>query len=279
MKPQISIIIRTHNRPTLLRQALESVANQTLKNDVEVIVVEDGPAASQAVIEQFSRLLQIKHVATMTHVGRTKAANIGLEISSGQYINFLDDDDVLLPHHIETMLQGFHENPKAAAVHAAAVERKISIVSLDPLEYKIRREYVKHNQPLTNGILFHQNMFPIQAVMFKRQLYEIYGGMDEQLDLLEDWDLWIKYSLHGQFHYIDSITSIYHIPSTMKNERERENRLFQQEKILKEKYKEHIKLHPHQKEALVKKLSRFYKSNGLWNTLRKIAEVVGKKLH
>lgn len=44
-------------------------------------------------------------------------------------------------------------------------------------------------------------MFPIQAVMFRRKLYEMYGGMDERFHLLEDWELWIRYSIESEFYF------------------------------------------------------------------------------
>ena len=48
--------------------------------------------------------------------------------------------------------------------------------------------------------------------MFSKTLFEQYGGLDENLQVLEDWDLWVRYSSHCNFLYVPEITSIYHTP-------------------------------------------------------------------
>lgn len=66
------------------------------------------------------------------------------------------------------------------------------------------------------------NLFPIQSVMFDRTLFEQYGGFDETLDVLEDWDLWLRYSMHCDFLRISAITSVYYTPFKSKKKQKRE---------------------------------------------------------
>lgn len=256
----VTVIIRTHNRPELLRRALDSVQNQTRKPD-EVVVVEDGPANSIDIINEFNKNLHIVYHATYKHVGRVRAANIGLELARGKYINFLDDDDLFLPHHIEVMFQVIQKE-NADCVHSPAIERKMLKNS--------HVDVIKYNEAFDKELIFYQNLFPIQAVMFKRELYEKYGGMDPSLELLEDWDLWIRYGMYAKFHYIDQVCSIYHVPADSQTYNKRIKKLKEYEKIIWVKYRSYMTQNNYKVPGKTKRLLRYVKKNGIIKTINKI---------
>lgn len=236
--PLVSIIIRTCNRPTLLKQALESVEGQTFK-DYEVIIVEDGGSSAKHIIIKFPQM-PIKYLQTDRQVGRTVAANKGLELACGQLINFLDDDDILLPNHLEALTNSYKKNPDYDLFHALALERQVNYISFDPLKYSVENEILRAGGTFQPELLLYKNMFPIQAVLFKRSLYINYGGLDENLIFLEDWDLWIKYSFVGRYLFVDQLTSIYHTPGNAKLNKERRRKLAEYEKVIFHKYKEFV---------------------------------------
>ncbi|GIP42109.1 hypothetical protein J45TS6_05680 [Paenibacillus sp. J45TS6] len=238
-QPFVSIIIRTCQRSEFLERALISIDKQSVK-DFEVIIVEDGQGDSEEMVQVFSHL-PIKYYSTGKKVGRTKAANIGMGLSNGEYINFLDDDDLLLHNHIELFKQNAIDNPNYAVLHAASLERRVRYLSSSPLIMDVLLERVRYNTPLDKELIFFQNMFPIQAVMFKRSLSEEHGGMDETLDCLEDWDLWIRFSLNAEFKYFDIVTSVYHIPGKKFLFLRRKLLLKQFEKKIQNKYIDYIK--------------------------------------
>ncbi|MFV8572397.1 glycosyltransferase family 2 protein [Marinobacter sp. SBS5] len=99
--PKLSIIIPTHNRPDRLIKAVESATNQSYA-DLEIIVVDDGscPAANCAQLDSRVSLLRHEHAR-----GVSAARNTGLARAAGEYIAFLDDDDVLLPGYAEAMIE------------------------------------------------------------------------------------------------------------------------------------------------------------------------------
>ncbi|MFD3271634.1 glycosyltransferase [Paenibacillus dendritiformis] len=238
-KPLVSIIIRTCNRPMLLEQALESLNHQYYRN-FEVIVVEDGSTSAELVINNFSDL-KLFYYSTSKPVGRTTVANIGLRLTNGQLVNFLDDDDLFLPNHIEKLVGAYLENPEYDLFHSASLERQIVYTTFNPLKYIIKKE-IKHAADITStDILLYKNMFPIQSVLFKKELYNKYGGLDENLTLLEDWDLWIKYSYHGRFLPVYEITSIFHTPFNKKEKKIRENKHRNSVDIIFDKYSERYK--------------------------------------
>ena len=212
---KVSVIIRTCNRPQILKRALSSVKNQSYSN-IETIVVEDGIALSEKMItEEFADLHIIYH-ATGEKKGRTVVGNIGLGMSSGEYINFLDDDDILYSNHIETLIKEL-EIRDAVAAYGIAEEGQIIRSKVNAACFKEKRTIVRYKQPFNRLLLYSFNYLPIQSVLFSRKLYEKMGGFDESLDILEDWELWVRYSTLGNFVFKPEITSKYYVPFRGKN--------------------------------------------------------------
>lgn len=219
--PLVSILIRTCGRPSVLREALISVRNQTYSN-IEVIVVEDGPAISESLILKEFADLNIVYKATHDRVGRCVVGNIAMETASGKYFNFLDDDDLLYADHVEVLISQLQKNPDKKAAYSISFEVPTEITSRDPYQYKELFHNVQHRQPFNRLVLMHHNYFPIQTVLFSREIYDDLGGIDVELEVLEDWDLWLKYALKYDFLYVEKLTSLYRIPSSVVSSTERQ---------------------------------------------------------
>ncbi|OBZ13450.1 glycosyltransferase family 2 protein [Bacillus sp. FJAT-26390] len=219
--PLVSILIRTCGRPAMLREALQSVRNQTYSN-IEVVIVEDGAAISKALIEEEFDDLNIVYHATGDKVGRCIVGNIAMEKASGVYLNFLDDDDVLYADHIEVLCTQLVNNPDKKAAYAHAFETPIKVISKDPYNYEELFHNVQHRQPFNRLVLLHHNYFPIQSVLFSKELYNELGGIDPELEVLEDWDLWLKYALNYDFIYLDKVTSVYRVPAEVQHHHSRQ---------------------------------------------------------
>ena len=114
----VSIVIRTCGRPHILRGALESVRNQNYKN-IEVIVAEDGENTAQNMVEKEFSDLNIRYTNTGARRGRTVVGNLALAMATGDYLNFLVDDDLLFPEHVETLLHEIHKSKNLAAYSVA----------------------------------------------------------------------------------------------------------------------------------------------------------------
>ena len=71
----------------------------------------------------------------------------------------------------------------------------------------------RHRQPFDRLTLWHHNFLPIQAVLFHRSLYERHGGFAEDMDQLEDWNLWTRYTLEDDFVLVEKTTSKYRVPA------------------------------------------------------------------
>jgi GT2 family glycosyltransferase len=232
--PLVTIIVRTLNRPSYLRDALKSIINQTYR-PIEIIVVEDGPATSDAVIQEFTGIsgVTINYLPFGQNRGRSKAGNEGLRIAKGEFINFLDDDDLLYPDHIEVLVQALLKHKlEYKAAYSAAFNVK-SIYTKNCIQ---RQEFSHQFFPFSVDELKIRNLFPIQAVLFHRSLWESAGGLDTSIEYLEDWDLWLKYSQHTSYLAVDKTTSEFRIPIDPVTNDQRQLKLDQAYSYVRRKY-------------------------------------------
>ena len=218
--PLVSIIIRTCQRPNVLRRALDSIRKQKYQN-IQVVIVEDGENVSEGFIRREYSDLNYLYQATKVKVGRCVAGNKAMEMATGEYFNFLDDDDELFPEHIETLLGELVMQKNKLVAYSVAEEQQIDIISKEPYEIKIKKKHIRYKQPFNRMLLYTFNYLPIQCVMFHRSLYEELGGFDEKLEALEDWDLWVRYSTYTDYHYVNQVTSCYRVPYKVKDKKAR----------------------------------------------------------
>ncbi len=236
--PKVSVIVRTCGRPAILRETLISLRNQTYP-EIEIVVAEDGPDISgQMIKEEFSDL-NIVYFATGEKAGRSRTGNLAMEKATGRYLNFLDDDDLFFADHIEVLVSQLIKGDNRAA-YAFAFETPVEIHSRDPYEYTVKQYREVHKHEFDKVVLCHHNYIPIQSIMFEKSLFEEYGGLDESLDALEDWDLWVRYSLHTDFTCVKKTTSIYRVPFNRKINAERQKALDEALVLVRNKHKEYI---------------------------------------
>jgi len=114
MRPLVSVIIPTYNRDELLRRAMESVLNQTF-DDFELIVVDGAKSdETKGLVKSFGDK-RLRYVPQKGK-GIANARNIGIKKARGEFIAFLDDDDIWKPEKLERQIQGFKELPESYGV-------------------------------------------------------------------------------------------------------------------------------------------------------------------
>jgi GT2 family glycosyltransferase len=234
-RPLVSVIVRTHSRPAVLRETLISLRNQTYDN-IEIVVVEDGAPTAQEMIQTEFDDLNIVYHATGENVGRSNAGNLAMEMSAGKYLNFLDDDDLFFADHVEVLVKYLLDSGLKAA-YSLSNETAIVVKSKDPYEYQILAEEEKYHQKFVRLLLLRSNYIPIQSQMFARELFEKFGGLDAELDLLEDWDLWVRYALTEDFGFVEKTTSVYRVPGDEEGVKERYEILLSVFEAVKKKHK------------------------------------------
>ena len=254
--PLVSILVRTCGRPHVLRETLKSIQNQTYEN-FEVIVVEDGKNISEEMILKEFSSLNIRYFSTGVKVGRSKAGNLAMSKAKGKYLNFLDDDDLFFADHIEVLVGSILNSDKKVA-YATAFETPIEILNENPYQYKIKGYVKRYIQDYDDRQLCHHNYIPIQCVLFEKELFEKYGGLDENLDALEDWDLWVRYSLYTDFAFVYKTTSIYRVPHNKMKKLSRQKNLDDALIKVREKHKSYMRT----KTMSVYDIAMEYENNG-----------------
>lgn len=207
--PEITVVVRTYRRPETLHLTLESLRHQTYRR-FRVIVVEDGeqPAAQQ-VAQEAAGWFPLEYLAANSRWGRCRAGNEGVARAQTEHVCFLDDDDYFFADHLEVMARAIEEHPDAGLWCARAVEARCSDGQrMQPVSKRNIGKEELHPVDFFSG-----NPVPIQAVVFRKALYLEVGGLDPELDALEDWDLWMRMVCRASVFGVDKATSIFRVPA------------------------------------------------------------------
>jgi glycosyltransferase involved in cell wall biosynthesis len=205
-EPLVSIIVRTKDRPKLLKKALQSVVAQTYR-PLEVILVNDGGCDLE--VEELRAILgdvTLNYQRLENNMGRAHAGNVGIENTKGKYVGFLDDDDVFYEKHIET-LEGFLINSDAKVAYTDAYMVR-DVPAKDG--YQSVSKEVVYDRNFHKDLLLFQNYIPLLSLLIEKELL-LKETFDVAFDLFEDWDLLIRLSRQVSFHRIPEVTAEYHI--------------------------------------------------------------------
>ena len=208
----ITVIVRTYNRPLLLKQTLQSLCNQTIK-DFKVIVVEDGATpVSEDTVKSFADRLAIEYIAMNSASGRCVAGNKALDCVKTDYAVFLDDDDHFFADYIEAISCLIEQNPECKMFCSSSAEAEVVTHNADGSDFsilKLKNNRAKNLRPVD---FYYNNPVAIQSVVFHMSLYHQYGGFDTALGAFEAWDLWMRYVTHCQVASTKKTLSLFKVP-------------------------------------------------------------------
>ncbi|MEQ1815954.1 MAG: rhamnan synthesis F family protein [Nitrosomonas sp.] len=197
--PLVSIIIRSMDRSTL-SDALDSIALQTYPN-IEVVLV-NAKGVDHREVDEWCGRFPIRITTNHESLNRSKAANIGLSSAKGNYLIFLDDDDLFYSEHIATLVASLQNHSNIRCAYSGV-----------RVEYYVDQQLqtvTAFNEPYNQHRLWGRNFIPIHAMLFEQSLVtKDHCGFDENLKVFEDWDFWIQLTQHSDILHIDKITAIY----------------------------------------------------------------------
>lgn len=177
--PRVSIVIASYQYGRFLGEAIESALSQTVP--CEVIVVDDGSTDGSVDI---ARKYPVTVVA-LEHQGVCEARNHGAKLAKGDYLLFLDADDVLLPNHVETCLRVLTEAPSKIAY------------AYTPMEMFGAETGRFDSRPFSARSLAQNNFVNVSALV-RREAFERAGGFNPEMKVgLEDYELWLRMLDHG----------------------------------------------------------------------------------
>jgi hypothetical protein len=152
--------------------------------DIEIVVVDDASCDETAeVCRGFSGINYVR-VDRNQRVGG--ARNIGLVASRGEYLSFLDDDDIRLPGSLDAQLEALAREPQAGLIYGQAI--------VSDQEGKAKRNSYPIECPQGDIFwkLLSQNFIPCGSVVFRRSCLSSVGLLDDSIPGLDDWDLWVR---------------------------------------------------------------------------------------
>ena len=200
--PKVSVIIPTYNRVDLLSRAMRSVKQQTHK-DWEMIIVDDysNDATVQMVASWMVNDERIKYYKLPQNSGSPVAPrNIGVSYAIGDYISFLDSDDLWFNNKLETQLWYMQYHNSVFSYHNLIVQ---FIEKNKDVHYERWDRMSTCFSDMVFPFLLRKNFIPTSTVMMKKGIYERFGGMDPDLPINHDWDLWLRIAHDIPIHFVN----------------------------------------------------------------------------
>lgn len=186
--PKVSIIMPTYNRGVFIGETIESVISQTFQ-DWELIIVDDG--STDNTDEVVGRYLSDERIVYLhsSHVGRSRARNQALALTRGEYISYLDSDDLFLPKKLEKQLKWFSEHPETDMVYTSA------LVINDDGDFLDFMYHANESGNIYEKVAMYLPLvITLPSVMVRRAVQDVVGGFDDELDRFEDTDMWRRIS-------------------------------------------------------------------------------------
>ena len=192
---EISVIIPTYNRCDLLKRAINSVIKQTI-TPKEIIVVDNG--STDQTYQMVSSLFPEINYFIEKKRGVSAARNKGILESKSKWIAFLDSDDAWKPTKLEKQME-----------YSVFNQDKYRIIHTDETWYRNKKflnQLKKHKK--SGGNIFKNSLqlccISPSSVVLNKQIFEEYGLFDENLEVCEDYDMWIRITAKEEVGFLDS---------------------------------------------------------------------------
>ena len=187
----------TFNRKNIISVAINSILNQTFKN-FELIILDDGSSdgTEEFINNSYSDYLKSKKIKyfKLNHNGVSVARNFGLNMAKGNIIAYLDSDNQWNPNFLSIMLKELNDSNKYCSAYSAVRINN----HYNDTAYVLNHEFNRSR-------LLKRNFIDINSFIHERKLYDEFGGFDETLSRLVDWDLIIRYTANYQPLHVSQI--------------------------------------------------------------------------
>jgi glycosyltransferase involved in cell wall biosynthesis len=203
----VSVVIPTYNRARFIVQAVESVLDQTYRN-FEVIVVDDGSTDhTEALIrERFGQNKRVRYIR-QKNSERCEARNNGIRNSRGEFIAFLDSDDLWRPDKLEKQMECFSRHPDTDLVFS-----DFSYIDDEgrPVAGPVHPNYDEVEMRGYFNTLVGRNLIGAHTPLIRRSIFEKSGlfSLDWEIMMGEDWEMWARIAYHGRIRFLPQIAAL-----------------------------------------------------------------------
>lgn len=193
----VSVIIPTYNRADLIREALDSVFAQTYRN-FEIVVIDDGSTDNTAEILRPLEEQGLLRYIYQKNAGEAAARNKGLFEAKGQYIAFLDSDDIFEPEKLEIQTAYLQKYPEIGLVHSGYIKFDNAGTNLG---YRDTSWFSGSIYP--QMLLYWTTLMAVDAVLIPKSVFEDVGLFNESLRTGPDLDMWRRIARRYPFGFIN----------------------------------------------------------------------------
>jgi len=183
--PKVSVIMSVYNGEKYLKEAIESILNQTFR-DFEFIIVDDGSTdKTPEILNEYAKKdKRIKIITNPKNIGLTKSLNKALKIAKGEYIARMDADDISLPERLKKQVNFLTNYPNFGLVgcNVIVIDEKGNFVKNVTLPESLNSALRKRNR-LVHG-----------SVMFRKSLVKKIGGYNEKIFYAQDYEMFLRFS-------------------------------------------------------------------------------------
>lgn len=200
--PRVSVVIPSYNYARFLGRAIESLQAQSFPN-WEAIIVDDGSTddtdkVAEGLLKKDPRIVYVRQ----QNAGTSAAKNVGIRHARGDYIVFLDADDLLTANKLEAHVEHFKNNPHVDISYSrfryfqdgdeSSLFTKLDLSSKEEWAAVIDGRY-----DAALPVFLRGNNMAIHAAMVRKSLVDRVGDFDTGMQALEDWDYWLRCILRG----------------------------------------------------------------------------------
>jgi len=204
--PKVSVVIGSYNCEKFIHETVQSVIDQTFR-DWELIIVDD--CSTDNTCQEISRIKdeRIKLIRLDSNSGLPAAPrNVGIKNAKGDYIAFLDHDDIWLPEKLERQVAFLEKNKDIFLSYTKCIIQK------DGKQLKTNPQKPKAGR-IFKDLFLNSNFIDVMTVMIRNRREDNFYFFDEDrcLAAVEDYALWLEISLKEKISFIDQSLSIYRV--------------------------------------------------------------------
>ena len=204
--PLISVIIPVYNNESTIQETIESVLTQSF-SDLELIVINDG--SQDSTLKIVSSILDPRlKVFSYPNAGLAATRNRGVSHASGEYISFIDADDLWTPDKLEAQFKALQANPQAAVAYSWTDWIDESGQFLRP------GGHISVNGDVFATLLVRDFVESGSNPLIRAEALAEVGGFDESLPAVEDWDMWLRLAARYEFVCVPSPQILYRVSSS-----------------------------------------------------------------
>jgi len=197
----VSIVIPAYNCSKYIKQCVQSCNNQ-IYDSFEIIVIDDNSSDD---LYQFTKNFNIRYIRNDKNIGPGASRNIGIKVAKGEYISFLDCDDLMNPNKLELSVRAFEEDDKIGMVCG----------NYQILVDRVRLCHPFYQTPIDidYDLMMKQNFVASGSTTVKKSVFDDIGLFNEEYWIAEDYDMWVRISEKYKIKYIHEVLYYYSIVS------------------------------------------------------------------